>query len=131
MAQAASVATKHDLSETYQLMSTSGWQTLEAILQSSGENIPKRDSNSLKRPRPPSGDKEGAVAAPQQHHHHLHHQHLDLPQQRRRDPTSGEPVTKRMAGLRLTGEKPTTDNDDDDVDKSDHASDESPRDRPV
>ncbi|KAH9902240.1 NPL4 family-domain-containing protein [Xylariomycetidae sp. FL2044] len=38
-------ATTHDLAETYQLFSMPGWQTLEAILQSTGETLPK------KRPR--------------------------------------------------------------------------------
>ncbi|KAK0733873.1 nuclear protein localization protein 4 [Lasiosphaeria miniovina] len=36
------VATQHDLAEFFQLRSTTGWQTLHAILQSTGERIPKR-----------------------------------------------------------------------------------------
>ncbi|KFA64181.1 hypothetical protein S40285_00843 [Stachybotrys chlorohalonatus IBT 40285] len=36
------VATQHDLADTLQLRSTKGWQTLQAILQSTGERIPKR-----------------------------------------------------------------------------------------
>lgn len=36
------VATQHDLAESFQLRSTTGWQTLQAILQSTGERIPKR-----------------------------------------------------------------------------------------
>ncbi|KAI1640361.1 NPL4 family-domain-containing protein [Biscogniauxia mediterranea] len=47
------VATTHDLAETYQLFSKPGWQTLLAILQSTGESLPK------KRPRPSSGDEGG------------------------------------------------------------------------
>ncbi|KAF6841220.1 endoplasmic reticulum and nuclear membrane proteinc [Colletotrichum plurivorum] len=40
------VATQHDLADTYQLQSTGGWQTLQAILQSTGERIPKRPRQS-------------------------------------------------------------------------------------
>lgn len=36
------MATQHDLAESFQLRSTTGWQTLQAILQSTGERIPKR-----------------------------------------------------------------------------------------
>ncbi|KAK3693830.1 NPL4 family-domain-containing protein [Podospora appendiculata] len=36
------VATQHDLAESFQLRSTTGWQTLHMILQSTGERIPKR-----------------------------------------------------------------------------------------
>jgi nuclear protein localization protein 4 homolog len=36
------VAAHGDLAESFQLRSTPGWQTLYAILQSTGERIPKR-----------------------------------------------------------------------------------------
>lgn len=36
------MATQHDLADAFQLRSTTGWQTLMAILQSTGERIPKR-----------------------------------------------------------------------------------------
>jgi nuclear protein localization protein 4 homolog len=36
------VATGHDLADSFQLRSTTGWQTLQAILQSTGERTPKR-----------------------------------------------------------------------------------------
>ncbi|KAK3372521.1 NPL4 family-domain-containing protein [Podospora didyma] len=36
------VATQNDLSEFFQLRETTGWQTLNAILQSTGERLPKR-----------------------------------------------------------------------------------------
>ncbi|PNY23625.1 Nuclear protein localization protein 4 [Tolypocladium capitatum] len=67
------VASQHDLADSFQLRSTDGWQTLQAILQSTGERIPKR-------PRDRSGDSSsGSLSA------------CDL----------GEPLTKRFAAFRL------------------------------
>jgi nuclear protein localization family protein 4 len=40
------VATQHDLAESFQLRSTTGWQTLHMILQSTGERLPKRSRQS-------------------------------------------------------------------------------------
>lgn len=87
------MATKHDLaeSESYQLFSRPGWQTLEAIIQSTGENIP---THSLKRPRPPSG---GGVEA---NHSDSPAKHLDS-----NGITNGEPDAKRFAALRLSGNR--------------------------
>ncbi|KAI1162363.1 NPL4 family-domain-containing protein [Nemania serpens] len=50
-------ATTHDLAETYQLFSLPGWQTLETILQATGETLPK------KRPRSSSGNEGGLLGA--------------------------------------------------------------------
>ncbi|KAI1345116.1 NPL4 family-domain-containing protein [Xylariaceae sp. FL0016] len=52
-------ASTHDLAETYQLFSMPGWQTLETILQTTGEKLPK------KRPRAPSGDDQRRERGPQ------------------------------------------------------------------
>lgn len=41
------MATGHDLADAFQLKSTDGWQTLLAILQSTGERIPKRGREEL------------------------------------------------------------------------------------
>ncbi|KAK7745303.1 nuclear protein localization protein 4 [Cytospora paraplurivora] len=41
------VATGHDLADAFQLKSTTGWQTLLAILQSTGERIPKRGRDEI------------------------------------------------------------------------------------
>lgn len=41
------MATSHDLADAFQLKSTTGWQTLLAILQSTGERIPKRGHEEL------------------------------------------------------------------------------------
>ncbi|KAK3299011.1 NPL4 family-domain-containing protein [Chaetomium fimeti] len=40
------VATQHDLAESFQLRSTTGWKTLHMILQSTGERLPKRPRQS-------------------------------------------------------------------------------------
>lgn len=49
------MATGHDLADAFQLKSTTGWQTLLAILQSTGERIPKRGREELMDMDPSSG----------------------------------------------------------------------------
>ncbi|ETS86739.1 Nuclear protein localization protein 4 [Pestalotiopsis fici W106-1] len=92
------VATKHDLADTYQLFSMPGWQTLEAIIQSSGENIP---THTLKRPRSPSGGGVQSV-------------NPDNPANPRESAktsdgvatfSNDEPDAKRFAALRLSGSR--------------------------
>jgi nuclear protein localization family protein 4 len=94
------VATSHDLAETYNLFSKPGWQTLEAIIQSTGEIIP----TSLKRQRSPSGDvavNESAISSPAS---------ASSPAPKNSSSSSagrtvtGEPIAKRLAALRLSGE---------------------------
>ncbi|RYP56556.1 hypothetical protein DL771_011875 [Monosporascus sp. 5C6A] len=95
------VATTHDLAETYRLFSTPGWQTLEAILQSTGERIPK------KRPRPTSGDGGGGYGAREDGA-----ASSSTPSSSSSSPAtsasssaaparSGEPLAKRLAAVRL------------------------------
>ncbi|QUC18208.1 uncharacterized protein UV8b_02449 [Ustilaginoidea virens] len=77
------VASQHDLADSFQLRSTEGWQTLQAILQSAGERLPKR----------PRHGEDAAIC-------------VDSPAfassspQLRAQP-SGEPLTKRFAAFRL------------------------------
>jgi nuclear protein localization family protein 4 len=74
------VASQHDLSDTFQLRSTEGWQTLQAILQSTGERIPKRQRE------------DDGVSSPSSSSSSSY-----------KDPTrdSGEPLAKRFAAFRL------------------------------
>ncbi|KAI1845290.1 hypothetical protein JX266_008600 [Neoarthrinium moseri] len=106
------VATKHDLADTYQLFSMPGWQTLEAIIQSTGEILP---SNRLKRPRRPSGDGEQDASSS----HPLANDPSATTSTTTASgktttaaaaaaaaaATNGEPDAKRFAALRLSGER--------------------------
>ncbi|KAJ9429136.1 NPL4 family protein [Fusarium oxysporum] len=74
------VASQHDLADTFQLRSTEGWQTLQAILQSTGERIPKRQREEDGAPSPSSSSSSSF-------------------QNSIRD--SGEPLAKRFAAFRL------------------------------
>ncbi|KAH7022606.1 NPL4 family-domain-containing protein [Ilyonectria destructans] len=84
------VASQHDLSDTFQLRSTEGWQTLQAILQSTGERIPKR-----------SRESDEALAASSSS---LSSSSFQLPV---RD--SGEPLAKRFAAFRLNERRTLSD----------------------
>lgn len=92
------VASQHDLADSFQLRSTEGWQTLQAILKSTGERIPKRrrddsfaaaadasSQSSPSRSTSPSSTSSLQHTAP-------------------RDPD--EPLTKRMAAFRLNERRP-------------------------
>lgn len=72
------VASQHDLADTFQLRSTEGWQTLQAILQSTGERLPKRQRE------------DDVVSSPSS---------SSSFQDPIRD--SGEPLAKRFAAFRL------------------------------
>ncbi|EGS23275.1 uncharacterized protein CTHT_0009420 [Thermochaetoides thermophila DSM 1495] len=74
------VATLHDLAESFQLRSTTGWQTLHMILQSTGERVPKRPRFSDNVPSS-SQDTQEALGG----------NNLD----------PGEPLAKRFAAVRL------------------------------
>ncbi|KAI2629763.1 polyubiquitin-tagged protein recognition complex, Npl4 component [Hypoxylon sp. NC1633] len=89
------VATTHDLAETYQLISMPGWQTLEAIVQSTGEKIPKK----LKRPRRSSGvgGQADGRTSPSTSSLSAATTAAAAATPRR----SGEPLTKRLAAVRL------------------------------
>ncbi|KAF6808078.1 endoplasmic reticulum and nuclear membrane proteinc [Colletotrichum sojae] len=79
------VATQHDLADTYQLQSTGGWQTLQAILQSTGERIPKRPRQSEGSP---VYNALHAAASPRQ------------------SGSTEEPLAKRFAAFRLNERRP-------------------------
>ncbi|PHH84979.1 hypothetical protein CDD83_1082 [Cordyceps sp. RAO-2017] len=73
------VASQHDLADSFQLRSTEGWQTLQAILQSTGERNPKR--------RREKGDEASPRSLPV------------------REPD--EPLAKRFAAFRLNQRRPS------------------------
>ncbi|PHH60331.1 hypothetical protein CDD81_1857 [Ophiocordyceps australis] len=49
------VASQHHVADSFQLRSTQGWQTLQAILQSTGERLPKRPRQPSIAPEPSQG----------------------------------------------------------------------------
>ncbi|OTB08869.1 hypothetical protein M426DRAFT_262323 [Hypoxylon sp. CI-4A] len=91
-------ATTHDLAETYQLFSTDGWRTLEAILTAGEIIIPKRKrSRSSGDEGSPTGGRKASPASSS-----------STPGKK-----SSEPLTKRLAAIRLaernTNDRPVYD----------------------
>ncbi|KAI1263085.1 NPL4 family-domain-containing protein [Xylariaceae sp. FL1019] len=82
-------ATSHDLAETYQLFSMPGWQTLETILQATGETLPK------KRPRGSSGDGDVTSGRQANGSTTANFSSQNVSSQK------GEPLAKRFAAVRL------------------------------
>lgn len=74
------VASQHDLADSFQLRSTEGWQNLQAILQSTGERIPKR-AREANDPAPDSAVLSSSYTRP--------------------GTEPGEPLTKKFAAFRL------------------------------
>jgi nuclear protein localization protein 4 homolog len=89
------VASQHDLADTFQLRSTEGWQNLQAILQSTGERIPKRPRERDDAARTSASS---SALVPPARHPKLAPSFLssDLPVH-----DSGEPIAKRFAAFRL------------------------------
>lgn len=78
------VASQADLADNFQLRATEGWQNLQAILQSTGERLPKRRRELDSAPAvAPHSSSLAAAAAPSSSS----------------DP--GEPLAKRFAAFRL------------------------------
>ncbi|KAI1383181.1 polyubiquitin-tagged protein recognition complex, Npl4 component [Hypoxylon trugodes] len=91
-------ATTHDLADTYQLFSMPGWQTLEAILTETGEKLPTR-----KRPRRSSGEggqANGGASSTAKSSSSASAAAVDTAAAARSQ-KSGEPLTKRLAAVRL------------------------------
>ncbi|CAI4216495.1 unnamed protein product [Parascedosporium putredinis] len=91
------VASQHDVSDAYQLRSTEGWQTLTAILQSTGERSPTPRS---KRSRGHDGNSSpsGASVAKRRRGDELG---LKAHQQ----PVVEAPLAKRLSAVRLSDDK--------------------------
>jgi nuclear protein localization family protein 4 len=80
------VASQHDLADSFQLRSTEGWQTLQAILQSTGERIPKRRREDLDDPASFPSSASTSSTPSSSYSPSLH---------------PDEPLTKRLAAFRL------------------------------
>ncbi|KAK1253713.1 hypothetical protein MKX07_001790 [Trichoderma sp. CBMAI-0711] len=90
------VATQHDLADSFQLRSTGGWQTLQVILNSTGERIPKRPREDGGGPPKTSS----SVAPPPSSSHHYTTPSIVG----ERD----EPLAKRFAAFRLNERRAAT-----------------------
>ncbi|KAK7924568.1 Nuclear protein localization protein 4 [Apiospora marii] len=93
------LATTHDLANTYKLFSMPGWQTLEAIVESTGETYPM-NSSGTKRKYSTGGDGASSAAAPATA--------TSLPSSssssaRAARTSSGEPIAKHFANLSVNG----------------------------
>ncbi|KAK3996823.1 nuclear protein localization protein 4 [Cladorrhinum sp. PSN332] len=84
------VAAQHDLAEQFQLRSTTGWQTLRMILESTGERHPKRPRYSDNNARSGQSAAASASQSPSA---------VSAGQTFRND--NGEPLAKRFAAVRL------------------------------
>ncbi|KAK4076298.1 hypothetical protein Trihar35433_2858 [Trichoderma harzianum] len=86
------VATQHDLADSFQLRSTGGWQTLQVILNSTGERIPKRLREYDEVPSTTSSSVSSPPLSSSSSFHSKAPSAVGEP---------GEPLAKRFAAFRL------------------------------
>ncbi|KAM0255412.1 hypothetical protein ACHAQJ_005780 [Trichoderma viride] len=93
------VATQHDLADSFQLRSTEGWQTLQAILKSTGERIPKRLREYDEVPLATSSSVSSSPLSSSSSFHPKAPSVVGEP---------GEPLAKRFAAFRLNERRAAT-----------------------